>query len=354
MLTQRQTEILRLVVQSHIDNGAPVGSQTVSERSTLSVSPATIRNAMSELESLGLLTQPHRSAGRIPTDQGFRAYVDGLNEAHLTDREMEQILKACETGGDDLGATLDSACQAMASLIPYTCLVRPPSLDEAQLDRIQFVELSENRVLAILASCSGQVQHRIFLTETAYSRRELDGFGDALSRRLEGLNLNQVKDRLEQEVARGERRYRELCHRLLTTVRTASVRGGHLIINGRSNLFGVPEWDDTTEIRGILEMLDEKKKLVELLDHCLHADGVQLFIGSESHLGPARGCSVVAAKFLGPESRLLGTLGVLGPTRLDYAQVIPLVDFTARALSGLLSPKAPASTGKKPVRDHNE
>ncbi|MEO5377052.1 MAG: heat-inducible transcriptional repressor HrcA [Magnetococcus sp. DMHC-6] len=341
MLSHRHSEILKLVVQHHIIHGGAVGSQTICDHSHLGLSSATIRSAMAELEEMGLLSQPHRSSGRIPTDKGFRMYVDCMERHFLPESEKERIAQAFQSGWRDLDATLDKVCQVLADLTPYAWLALPPRLDDAVLMCVQFIKLSQYRVSAILISVSGQVWHRLLTMDGDYSQRQLDSYGHALSSHLEGMTLYQARERLQWEVQGGKEQYRELCRCLLRVVSSSGMGDDHLIINGRSNLLGLSWQDYVPDIRRVLEALEQKKKLIALLDLCLHSEGVQLFIGSESPLGPVQGCSVVAAKFSGPERRLLGTLGVLGPTRLNYAHVIPLVGYVASILSTHFSPILP-------------
>lgn len=356
-ITQRHQEILKLVVRAHIEAGEPVGSKTVSERSQLGVSSATIRSAMVDLETLGFLIQPHTSAGRIPTDRGFRFYVDSLLEvASLGNEEKEQIIRACEQGSEDLVDVLARVSQVLASITLNACMVRTPDVRQAALRRIQFIKLvgrpgliklggrpDMERILALLVSDSGQLRSRVFYMENSPSQNRLDRFGQALSRQLEGMTLSDVREHLQREVDQGEREYRVFCGNLLESFSEASMEGG-LIVNGRMNVFHA--FEDLSRIQEMLTVLEEKKKLVHLLDTCLDREGVRLFIGSESDLGKTGGCTVVAAHFKGASGLFPGTLGVLGPTRLDYAHVIPLVDFTTKVLNTLF----PGTSACGPVR----
>ncbi len=346
MLSKRHHDILKLVVHAHIEGGEPVGSKTVCERSRLGLSPATIRNAMVELEEMGFLSQPHPSAGREPTDRGFRQYVDTLLDVSQVSREeKERLMKACEMGGADLDGILTEVSRVLSSLTPNACLVRTPGLNHTVLRRVQFLKLAPgggrrgSRILALVVSDSGQLMSRIFYLEEVLSQRDLDRFGRSLSRHMEGMNLLEVREHLRQEVERSESEYRTLCNNLLESV-TGTGSGSGLIVNGRMNIFSTSL--DLARIREMLTVLEEKRALIRLMDACLFHDGVQLFIGSESRLGSTNGCTVVAAHFNGPGRMFPGALGVLGPTRLDYAHVIPLVDFTANLLSTFLS-EAPTS-----------
>ncbi|MBF0162556.1 MAG: heat-inducible transcription repressor HrcA [Magnetococcales bacterium] len=338
MLTKRHHEILKLVVQAHMEGGEPIGSKTICERSQLGVSAATIRNAMVELEEMGFLTQPHTSAGRLPTDLGLRFYVDSLLEVTSLGRdEQEQIVRACEQGGEDLETVLAGVSQVLAMLTLNACMVRTPDVRHAVLRRVQFIRLTSrsglDRILALLISDSGQLRSRVFHLESHLSQEKLDKFGRLLSRRLEGMTLAEVREHLQQEVEQGEREYRAVCGNLLESVSGLSM-GGSLIVNGRMNVFHASM--DLGRVREMLAVLEEKRGLVHLLDRCLGLEGVQLFIGAEAELSQG-GCAVVAAPFRGAHGSCPGTLGVLGPTRMDYAHVISLVGFTTQLLSRLFS-----------------
>ncbi|MBF0463273.1 MAG: heat-inducible transcription repressor HrcA [Magnetococcales bacterium] len=338
MLTKRHHEILRLVVHAHMEGGEPVGSKTITERSQLGVSSATVRNAMVELEEMGLLTQPHASAGRVPTDLGFRFYVDSLLEvAALSREEQARIIRVCEQGSEDLETVLARVSQVLATMTMNACMVRTPDVRHAVLRRVQFIKLTGrsglDRILALLISDSGQLRSRVFYLESNPSQEKLDRFGLLLSRQLEGMTLSEVREHLQHEVEQSEQEYRMLCGNLLESV-TGSFVGGGLIVNGRMNVFR--SFMDLAHIQEMLAVLEEKKGLVHLLDKCLDLEGVRLFIGAEAEVSRT-GCAVVAAPFKGADGSYPGTLGVLGSTRMDYAHVIPLVGFTTKVLSTLFS-----------------
>lgn len=336
MLNHRQSEILRAIVQLHIETGEPVGSQALCRRFTLAISPATVRNAMNDLTELGYLNQPHASAGRVPTDQGYRAYVALLDDNEpLPEATREQLTRACR--GADIDEVLQETSQALATLTHYACLVRPPPEDTAVLSRISFIRLTENRVMALLVSASGLVRNRVFVLESGFDQKELDDCGRSLSRRLQGMTLAEVRTRLEEELASEERDYHALRRRLLTNLLAVTRASAALIVNGRTNLLSFPELIQAPQMRELLAAMEETRKLITLLDKCLDMDGVRLFIGHESRLPGVNHCAVVAARFTGPESSQVGSVAVLGPTRLDYQQVIPLVGYTAGLLSETLS-----------------
>ncbi|MEO5334874.1 MAG: heat-inducible transcriptional repressor HrcA, partial [Magnetococcus sp. YQC-5] len=348
MLTPRQSDILKKVVESHIADGEPVGSGTMRQRFQLDLSSASIRNAMAELEEMGFLFRVHHSSGRAPTELGFRFYVDGLLEVcSLSQEEQDRISTACEEGRSDLGRTLAEVGRVLASLSSNACLVRPIGIGRALLRGIRFVRLGDNRsgitrIMALLVAVNGQVDSRVFGIHGLLSQSDMDRYGAALSRMLDGATLHEARDHLQQALAQGEQEYRALCGTLLESLLRDS-HSGELIINGRMNFFlsfGTGQAASLELAREALAILEEKRRLIQLLDHCLETEGVRLFIGSESALGAGK-CAIVASSFTGPSSTTLGALGVLGPTRLDYAHVIPLVEFTAKVLSALLADTPP-------------
>lgn len=333
MLSPRHEEILTAVIRAHVQRGEPVGSRTLNQGG-LTLSPASIRNAMAELEAMGLLSQPHASAGRVPTDAGFRYYADHLREeTPIPESEQARIREACAQG-ETLEETLTAVGTVLASLTDCASLVLPPKLEEAILERIQFLPMSGTRVLVLLVTASGQLLNRVIALPEGLRARELEGFGKELSRRMGGLTLARAREILLKELKSGQRDYYILRRKLLETIFLRAARADGLIIDGSANLLGFPELSGVGRLREVLAAIEGKRKLIRLLDRCLEEEGVRWFIGSASPNAMVEGCSVVASPFTGPEGRSRGSLGLLGPTRLDYAHLIPLVGYTARILSG--------------------
>ncbi|MBF0439623.1 MAG: heat-inducible transcription repressor HrcA [Magnetococcales bacterium] len=345
-LTPRQSDILKKVVESHIADGEPVGSQSMRQRYHLDLSSASIRNVMAELEEMGFLFRVHHSSGRAPTELGFRFYVDGLLEvSSLSQEEKDRILMACEEGRTDLDRAFIEVGRVLATLSSNACLVRPIGTGRTLLRGIRFIQLDNSRVgttriMAVLVAINGQVDSRVFVMPGLLSQQDLDRHGTTLSRLLDGATLREAREYLQRALERGEQVYHDLCGTLLESL-SRDRHAGELLINGRMNFFlsfgGGPTAPlDLQRAREALAILEEKRHLIQLLDHCLETGGVRLFIGSESALGAGR-CAIVASSFTGPTYTAQGAVGVLGPTRLDYAHVIPLVEFTAKVLSTLLA-----------------
>lgn len=340
-LSQRHNEILKAVIQAHALSGEAVGSQALCRAFPLELSPATVRNVMAELEELGYLHQPHTSAGRVPTERAFRHYVELLVEPAPLPAEFEnRIREACAAGEGDIDETLGAASRVLATLTQCAALVSPPRLEETRLREVRFLGLPDGRVLALLVSATGQLQSRLFRLESDWSTRELDSMGRDLTRRLEGMTLRQVRASLLAEVRQEQASASRLRWRLLESVIRAVGQGdpgwGGLIVNGSVNLMRFPELLATSRLEEILQVLEEKRRLIHLLDRCLAAQGTCLFMGAETPLGRESGCAVVAVPYPGPGNHPWGSLGLLGPLRLDYAQAIPLLEFTARVLGEVL------------------
>ncbi|MBF0613230.1 MAG: heat-inducible transcription repressor HrcA [Magnetococcales bacterium] len=336
-LPGRHAMVLKAVVRSYIESGVPVGSHTLVRLSGIGLSPATIRNVMADLCDMGYLTQPHTSAGRMPTDRAYRFYADELLDTPtLSNAQQEAIRQVVTKRQEDVTLTLQDASLMLAGMTRYACMVLVPAANQDLLRHIQFLGLADTphghqRVMALLVTVTGQVQNRVFVLQEEMSQSQLDAFARSLSKRLQGLTLAQVRDQLEEEVARGQQEYEALLQKILETLQEATV--SRLIVNGQGNLLSFPELGPLDTLGEVMSALDEKRRLVRLLDECLKADGVRLFIGSQLPDDRLHHLSVVAAKFTGPHQHMCGSVGVLGPSRLDYDQVIPLVDYTARLLS---------------------
>lgn len=336
-LSERHLAILQTVVSQHIATGGLVASKTIAHQLDLSLSPATVRHVMADLEAMGLLHQPHTSAGRLPTDRGYRCYIASLQKNKTLTEERQQIIhEACERGGEDIVQVLVEVSKAMALLTNYLGIALSPRLENEIFQQIQFVILQDGRVLAILVHISGRVQHRVFHLEESLGQRELDEIACNLSKRFKGLSLAEARFALVEEVNLEWHEYELMREKILAQFFCHQGHGSSLIINGQPNLFRFPELSsDAQKIRELLKTIEEKEQLVKMLDQCLESSEVRLFVGNETP--GVSGCSLVAAKYFTSDKGYFGTLGVLGPMRLDYGLVIPLVDFSARVISRAFS-----------------
>jgi heat-inducible transcriptional repressor len=332
-LTARMRDIFRLVVESYLDRGQPVGSRAIA--GAVSLSPASIRGVMQELEELGLLTHPHTSAGRIPTETGLRLFVDGIMhsaippareraaiEAQLTDRPVEEALAAAT-------ATLSglSACAGVV-LAPKT---------EMRLRQLSFVPLAPDRALAVLVGMDGGVENRVVPVPPGTSPMALAEVGNFVSARLAGLTLQEAEARLRTEIILRREAIdavaAELVARGLADWSEDHAQRPVLIVRGQANLIDEDAAADLERVRRLLDELEDRQDIVRLLEGAREGEGCRIFIGSENRMFALSGSSVIAAPYRGSEGQVVGVVGVIGPTRLNYARVVPMVDFTAQALT---------------------
>jgi heat-inducible transcriptional repressor len=353
-LNNRARRILHALVNEYIATGEPVGSRTLSRKHDLSLSPASIRNVMSDLEELGYLLAPHTSAGRVPTDKGLRFFVDCLIKVRdLPFAERERIAGAYGAyeahDGDGLAAgevqavgdVMQTTSRLLAELTQHAGVVLAPRLDAATFQHIEFVRLTGDQVLAVLVTSGGQVQNRLLRMANPPDPVELERYGNYLNDILVGLTLHEVRERVMAEMGREQTAYNEMVSRALqlgTAVLDAAApeaAGSKLYIDGQIKLLDEPEFGDTQKLKTLLRAFEEKSQIIRLLDSTLEAKGIQIFIGAETPYLETKDCAVVTASY-GASERTLGTLGVIGPARMNYSRVIPLVECTARIISSIL------------------
>ncbi|HCU23788.1 MAG TPA: heat-inducible transcription repressor HrcA, partial [Deltaproteobacteria bacterium] len=297
---------------------------------------ATIRNVMAELEDEGYLEQPHTSAGRVPTEKGFRFYIDCLLQVEpLEEAKKRQIRRSIEEG-TDTSSILQKASLILSGLSKHVGVILAPKPEVSKLKHIEFLPLRENQILVILVTEQGVVQNRLFETEELFSRADLLRMNNYLNSLLSGLSLSEVKLRLLQEMTtQQESLDRLLKQALLLSQQAVGFEADGLIIEGEKNFLYTQEFSNLGKIREILSALEEKQRLVAFLDHAIKAPGVKIFVGSESKLDQLSECSLIVSNY-GPEGKPLGSLGVIGPTRMVYSKLIPMVEFTAQSLSEVI------------------
>ncbi len=338
LLDERSRRLLKTLVERYIADGQPVGSRTLARAAGMELSPATIRNVMSDLEELGLIASPHTSAGRVPTARGYRLFVDTM----LTVRR-EDLLR----GGDELGApgieaggqpqrVISHAAQMLSSLSQYVGVVMAPR--RASVFRhIEFLSLSDRRVLVILVSPDGDVQNRIIHTQSTFSQSQLLEAANFLNANYAGLTMDEVRGRLrnEVEVLRGE--IASLMQAAVDMGDAAESPQEEVVVSGERNLLSVSEFSsDMGQLRRLFDLFEQKTQLIRLLDVSSQADGVRIYIGGESQVVPFEDLSVVTAPYE-VDGQVVGTLGVIGPQRMPYDRMIQIVDVTAKLVSNALS-----------------
>lgn len=338
LLDNRARRLLRALIAQYIRDGQPVGSRTLARQSGLDVSPATIRNVLADLEEIGLVAAPHTSSGRIPTTQGYRVFVDSLLEVKpLGDIELSRLRSEISptAGTQDL---LTSVSGLLSAATHFVGLVTVPRREAFAFRHIDFVALDAHRVLVILVFTDNEVQNRVIETARGYSPSELEQVANYLNAHYAGLSLEQIRTRLVDELDEART---AMNSSMQATIEMAGAAldigtGEDVVLSGQTNLMGLQEMANLDRLKGLFEAFNSKRELLALMDRCIHARGVRLFIGEESGMSPLDQCSLIAAPY-GTEGRVLGVLGVIGPTRMAYERVIPMVQAAAQLLSGALN-----------------
>lgn len=337
MLDKRAQILLKTLIEHYISDGQPVGSRTLSVASGLDLSPASIRNIMSELEEHGFIASPHTSAGRIPTQRGYRMFVDTL----LTVQPLQsQVIRQLETelSSPDPQELINSAAELLSSLTHFAGLVMIPKRQSIAFRHLEFLPLSEKRILVIIVTTDGAVQNRIILADKPYSASELTQASNFFNQHYAGNTFDVVKQKLHEELKQMQSDMSRLMAAALeASSKTADSNKDGVVIAGERNLLNVQDLSsNVSSLRKLFEMFERRTSLMQLLDNSQRAAGVQIFIGGESGYLPLDECSMVTAPYE-TNGQTLGTLGVIGPTRMAYERVIPIVDITARLLSNALS-----------------
>jgi heat-inducible transcriptional repressor len=341
VLTERAQRLLKVLIESYIRDGQPVGSRTLSRESGLNLSSATVRNVMADLEQLGFVTSPHTSAGRIPTDKGYRLFVDSLLKLKPLDgMEILQLQRRLEEHHSEPKALVAAASQVLSAITQLAGVVTIPRQAHTAVTQIEFVGLSDNRVLTILVVNGREVQNRILQLERHYSPDELRRAANYLNDQVRGRTLQAVRDELLAQLHETRQHMNQLMLDAIQMAQQVMSSGEHelagYVIAGETNLMGFAKLSNVEKLRRLFEAFNEKRDLLHLLDQSLKAEGVQIFIGQESGYTILDECSIVAAPYT-LDNEVVGVLGVIGPTRMAYERVIPIVDITARLLGAALN-----------------
>ncbi|WP_119677330.1 heat-inducible transcriptional repressor HrcA [Indioceanicola profundi] len=340
-LNQRSRDIFRHIVDAYVETGEPVGSRTVSRRMGIQLSPATIRNVMADLEELGLLMAPHTSAGRVPTDAGLRLFVNGILEVgDLTEGERESIQAKVNAQGRSLPEVLESAINLLSGLSSCAGLVMAPKTDRP-LKHLEFVNLSPGRALVVLVTEDGLVENRVVEVPLGLPSSALTMASNYLNARLVGRTLAEARAAITKEIEEQRSQLDALTAKVvetgLATWAGAQDSSGYLIVRGQARLLeDVTALSDLERIRSLFEALETREQMVRLLDATGKADGVQIFIGAENQLFRHAGCSLIVSPYANSKEQIVGTIGVIGPTRINYARIIPMVDYTAKVIGRLI------------------
>ncbi|HSU07471.1 MAG TPA: heat-inducible transcriptional repressor HrcA [Acetobacteraceae bacterium] len=339
-LDSRSAAVLREIVEQYVETGEPVGSRTLSRRLPMNVSPATIRNVMADLTDAGLLFAPHTSAGRLPTDRGLRLFVDGLlHFGELTEDDRGAISAALSASGRSLEDTLADASTLLSGLSAAAGVVLAPKT-EGPLKHIEFVPLGSGRALVVLVGADGHVENRVIDTPPGVPPSALQQAGNYLNARIAGRPLGELRRIVADEMTADRSELDTLSAQIVEAglaTWTSEGRGGSLIVRGQARLLSdVTQIDRLTVIQSLFERLEAQETMLRLLELAEQSDGVRIFIGAESGLFGASGIAMVVAPARNDSGRILGAIGVIGPTRINYGRIIPVVDYTARVIGRLL------------------
>jgi heat-inducible transcriptional repressor len=344
LLNDRAQQLLRLLVESYIRDGQPVGSRSLSRESGLHLSSATIRNVMADLEELGFVASPHTSAGRIPTDRGYRFFVDTLLRSRpLDESAIEEVRRQLgAVPAEDPKSLVANASQLLSNVTRLAGVVTVPRPAVASITQIEFVGLSENRVLVVLVFNDREVQNCIIHLPRHHSAEELRRAAQYLNEQLVGRSPEQARQEILRQLQEAREHMNTLMLNAITLAQQVFEQGStpppglDYIVAGETNLMGAAQLTSVEKLRRLFEAFNEKRDFLLLLDQSLHAEGVQIFIGQESGYQILDDCSVVTAPYAGDDG-VMGVIGVIGPTRMAYERVIPIVDMTARLLGSALS-----------------
>ncbi|MFN7346151.1 MAG: heat-inducible transcriptional repressor HrcA, partial [Betaproteobacteria bacterium] len=327
--------LLKTLIERYIADGEPVGSRSLARISGLELSPATIRNVMADLEDLGFITSPHTSAGRVPTPRGYRLFVDTLLTVQPLQDEQERIIHGSLQIAEPQRA-IQTAAQLLSQLSQFAGVVVAPRR-ASTFRQVEFLRLSDKRVLLIIVTPEGDVQNRIIVTEQAYTHAQLVEAANFLNQNFAGLSFADARRRLQGELAELRGEIARLMEAAVQAGSEAAQASDPVVVSGEHNLLGVNDLaSDLPKLRALFDLFEHKTRLMQLLDQSGRSQGVQIFIGGDSTVVPLDEMSVVVAPYE-VDGRVVGTLGVIGPTRMAYERVIPIVDITAKLLSNALS-----------------
>ncbi len=336
-LDERSETLLRMLIARFIDEGYPVGSRTLSNESGLQLSAATIRNVMADLEDMGLIKAPHTSAGRVPTTLGYRLFIDSLLTIRPVNQSRQEEIKYRLKDETSYKELLTATSELLSDVTQFAGIVVLPRSGIAKFRQIEFVNLSSNRILVILITKDGQVQNRVIPNDRDLSPSELTQAANFFNETFQGKALSEVKEELFVQMKRDREQIDEIIGNAISIARRVLDEDDEdLVVRGEENLFNVPDFAAIEKVRKIFETFKTRHSLLSLLDQSIRARGVSIFIGSESGYSDLDECSVVTAPYE-VEGQSLGAIGVIGPTRMRYDRVIPIVDITAQMLGNALA-----------------
>ena len=335
-MNERSRILLKSLIEKHISDGQPIGSRELAKSSGLELSPASIRNIMADLEEMGFIASPHTSSGRIPTPLGYRFFVDSLLTVQPLD-SIERHKIEDQFRPDSANRLIATASQLLSNLTQFAGVVKSPSRQSSSFRHIEFVSLSDHRILLIIVAPDGDVQNKVLEASRKFTDSELTEATNYLNQKYAGMTFENIRARIQSELTELKDNISQLMSLAVSAGQENSAKNEDYIVSGETNLLSVNDLTMNIEsLRTLFEMFDKKTGILQLLDTSDRANGVQIYIGGESGLVPLNECSVVTAPY-DVDGQVVGTVGVIGPTRMAYERVIPIVDITAKLLSGALS-----------------
>lgn len=342
ILNDRAKHLLKTLIDCYINDGHPVGSQTLADAARLDISTATIRNVMASLDHMGLVTSPHTSAGRIPTERGFRLYVDSILEVQPLERKLLDQLQQQLDPDQDQETLINTASHLITNMTHMAGIITIPKRGQLPLRHIEFLPLPDKRILAILVVNEKEVQNRVIHVEREYSQDELLKIANYLNQNFYGQDVFSVRKHLLTELQKAHSRVDDLMKATMEiadqALRPSEGQGEDYRLQGKSNLIRFNELENTLKLQQLFDVFESKRDMLSLLDRCIQAEDIQVFIGREAGLDEFGDCSIITAPY-SVNGNPIGVLGVIGPTRMKYSNIISVVDVTARLLGSALNPK---------------
>ena len=337
-LKERDRKILEAIIKDYIETGMPVGSRRVTKKYDLNVSPATVRNVMADLEEMHLLEQPHTSAGRVPTDEGYRFYVDSLLEVRELSRVVkDEIRKKYSLANLGLDEIMQETTRVLSFLSKYTGIISTPRIQDATFRHLEFLKLRKGTILVILVTESGFVQNKIIEDEDDLSPDDLMKLSNYINDVLKNLSIQEAKERILAEMKKEKAQYDRLMSKALALSHEAleDQEEGTVIIDSQIHILDHLEFKDVDKMKAVFKAFEEKNIIIRLLDKTIGGEGIQIFIGAETEDSEIQDCTIIASPYQ-KEGITLGALGVIGPTRMSYNTVIPIVDYTAKVVTRII------------------
>ena len=335
VLNERAQIVLHSIIENYIQSSEPIGSRTLSKTIGITLSPATIRNIMSDLAELGYLIQNHTSAGRVPTDKAYRFYVNSLaSPASIPQQMKEKISQVSNEQGSQIEKILAEAVRMLAELTKFACVLSTPKASVSRLQRIELIKISEDRILVILVTKAGVVRDKIIFSKESHTQEFLNLVAEFLNNKFKDHSMQEIREEIHQSMVDDRNRYHDLLAHAVRLGKKAFElnQPGEMLIDGQMNLLLDSHFHEQSSVRSLIDAFDQKSAILKILDDSMKKKGVRIYIGIENDLKQLQGCSLITASYRNNQN-VLGSIGVVGPTSMDYKRIISMVDYTAKILS---------------------